>query len=107
MIYTGTPISTIFTFFFIGLIAGPLIAALVVTAVTEGWSGVVPLLRKFPIWRVGWGWWLAALLLMPAMALAAIYLNVLLGAPAPTAALFGTVGTLLTTFAIRLVHPFD
>jgi membrane protease YdiL (CAAX protease family) len=107
MIYNGTLVSTVITFGFIGLIAGPLLAALIVTAVTEGRTGVVALLRKFTIWRVGWGWWLAALLLMPAMALAALYLNTLFGAPAPTVAILGTWSSLLTTFAIRLVHPFD
>jgi membrane protease YdiL (CAAX protease family) len=110
MIYAG-PDATIFniaiTWAFIGLIAGPLLAAIIVTAVTDGSTGVFALLRKFTIWRAGWGWWLMALLLMPAMALAAIYLNTLFGAPAPTAAFFGTLGSLLTTFAIRLVHPFD
>ena len=77
MIYNGTLISTAITFVFIGMIAGPLLSALIVTAVTEGKAGVITLLRKFTICRVGWGWWLVALLLMPTMALAAIYLNTL------------------------------
>lgn len=89
------------------LSAGPLVSALIVSAVVGGKAAVVALLRKFTIWRVGWRWYMIALFLLPALALAAIYLNVLLGAPAPTAAAFGSWSGMLGAFALRLVFPWD
>ena len=89
------------------LSAAPLSAVLIVNAVLGGKASVSALLRKFTIWRVGWRWYMIALFLLPALALAAIYLNVLLGAPAPTVAAFGSWSALLGAFALRLVNPFD
>jgi membrane protease YdiL (CAAX protease family) len=65
------------------------------------------LLRSLTQWRVGLRWYLIALLLPSALSLFAIYLNVLLGAPAPTAAQFGSWSSLLFLFGLRLVNPFD
>lgn len=107
IIYTGTPLSTVFTLLFIAMVPGPLYAAIIVTAVTGGKAGVIALLRKFTIWRVGWRWWAVALLVGPAVGLTAAYLNVWFGAPNPTALLIsGWSGTLLL-FATRLVNPVD
>jgi uncharacterized protein len=106
-IYTGTPLTFILALPFFVMIAGPLLSAIIVTAIISGKAGVFALLRKFMIWRVGLGWYVVALLLMPAMALTAIYLNVLFGAPAPTAAFFGSWSSMLLIFAIRLVNPTD
>ena len=89
------------------LSAAPLSAALIVSAMIGGKAAVLALLRKLTVWRVGWRWYVVALLLQPALNLAAIYLNVLLGAPAPTIAAFGSGSALLGTFALRLVNPFD
>lgn len=89
------------------LSAGPLVSALIVSAVIGGKAAVLALLRKFTIWRVGRRWYAVALCLLPALALAAIYLNVLLGAPAPTVAAFGTWSGMLGAFALRLVFPWD
>jgi membrane protease YdiL (CAAX protease family) len=89
------------------LSAAPLSAVLIVNAVLGGKAAVSALLRKFTIWRVGWRWYMIALFLLPALALAAIYLNVLLGAPAPTVAAFGSWSALLGAFALRLVNPLD
>ena len=89
------------------LSVGPLVSAVIVSAVIGGKAGVSALLRKFTVWRVSWRWYAVALFLLPALALAAIYLNVLLGAPAPTAAAFGAWSGLLGAFAFRLVNPFD
>jgi len=85
----------------------PLSAVLIICAVIGGKAGVLTLLRKFAIWQVGWSWYVVALLLLPTLHLAAIYLNVLLGAPAPTIAAFGTWSGLLGTFALRLFNPLD
>ncbi len=65
---------------------GPLLAALIVAGLT---GGMRDLLSRCLRWRVGLQWYAAALLVGPAIGLAAVYLNVLLGAPAPTAALLG------------------
>lgn len=89
------------------LSAAPLSAVMIVSAMIGGKATVVALLRKFTIWRVGLRWYLLALFLQPALNLAAIYLNVLLGAPAPSAAAFGLWSALLGAFALRLVNPFD
>ena len=85
----------------------PLSAVLIVSALIGGKGAILVLLRKLTTWRVGWRWYLLALFLQPALNLAAIYLNVLLGAPAPTAAAFGTWSALLGAFALRLVNPLD
>jgi membrane protease YdiL (CAAX protease family) len=72
-----------------------------------GRVAVLTLLRKLTVWKVGWRWYVVAFLLQPALNLGAIYLNVLLGAPAPTVAAFGSWSALLGAFALRLVNPFD
>jgi len=89
------------------LSAGPLLSAIMVSAALGGKSEVLALLRKFVIWRVGWRWYVVALLLLPALHLVAIYLNVLLGAPAPGIAAFGSGSGMLGAFALRLVNPWD
>lgn len=106
-IYTGSTLSGILTLPFLVLSAGPLLSALFVTALTDGKSGVMALLRKFTIWHVGWRWWAVALLLTPAMFLVAIYLNIGLGAPNPTMALLTAAPSLLLAFALRLINPLD
>jgi hypothetical protein len=58
------------------LSTGPLVSALIVSALIGGKAGVLALLRKFTVWRVSWRWYLIALLLQPALNLGAIYLNV-------------------------------
>ena len=85
----------------------PLSAVLIVSAMIGGKAAIVALLRKLTAWRVGWHWYVVVFLLQPVLNLAAIYLNVLLGAPAPTAAAFGPWSALLGAFALRLVNPLD
>jgi len=55
---------------------GPTIAAVIVTAWMDGAGGVRQLLRKYVIWRVHPGWYLAAVLVpsIPAVAVTAIHL---------------------------------
>ena len=89
------------------MVASPLVAALIVSAVTGGRTAITDLLRAFLRWRVGWRWYAVALLLPPALAVLPAYLNMAWGAPAPSTALFGSVGSLLGVFAIRLVNPWD
>lgn len=52
---------------------GPMLAAIIVTALTEGRVGLQDLLARMARWRVGWRWWLLAIgspLLFYAVALA-------------------------------------
>jgi uncharacterized protein len=105
--YTGSTLSGLLVLPFLLISPGPLIGALVVTGITAGKVGVLTLLHKFTIWRVGWRWYAVALLLTPAMFLVAIYANVWLGAPNPTTALIAAAPGLLLAFAVRLVNPLD
>jgi membrane protease YdiL (CAAX protease family) len=89
------------------LVASPLMAALILTAVTGGRGAVTGLLRGFLRWRVGWRWYAVALTLPPALAIAPAYLNTLWGAPAPSTALLGATTATLVVLAVRLVNPWD
>jgi membrane protease YdiL (CAAX protease family) len=106
-IYAGTLLSGMLALPFLLLVPGPLYAALIVTAATEGKPGVAALLRKFTIWRVGWGWFAVALLLAPMICVVPAYLNMYFGAPDPTMALLAALPTMLMMFAIRLLNPLD
>ena len=106
-IYAGTVLSGALASLFLLMVPGPLYAALVVTALTQGKPGVVALLEKFTIWRVGWGWFAVALLMAPVICVTPAYLNVLFGAPNPTVALIASIPSMLMMFAIRLVNPLD
>lgn len=106
-IYVGTLLSGALALPFLLMVPGPLYAAVIVTAIIAGKPGVIALLRKFTIWRAGWGWFAFALLMAPAICVAPAYLNMAFGAPNPTAALIASVPTMLTMFAIRLVNPLD
>jgi membrane protease YdiL (CAAX protease family) len=57
----------------------PTAAAIIMTRILEGKSGVKKLLAKFLVWRVGVRWWLAAFLLAPVATLAAIGIYLLQG----------------------------
>jgi membrane protease YdiL (CAAX protease family) len=106
-IYAGTLLSGAFALPFLLMVPGPLYAALIVTAITGGKPGVVALLKKFTIWRVGWGWIAVALLTAPVIGVTPAYLNMVFGGPNPTAALIASAPTILMMFAIRLVNPLD
>ncbi len=55
---------------------GPVLSGFVMSAATEGRAGVVDLLRRMVLWRVGVGWYLFAILGIPAvMVLATIVLR--------------------------------
>lgn len=54
---------------------GFVVAAVLMTALTLGKPGVVALLKRFLIWRVGWNWYLVALLLYPAILFSAVLCN--------------------------------
>jgi hypothetical protein len=64
----------------------PLIAAIIVASITQGRAGLLDLLRRCLRWRVGLRWYAAALLVPVAIGLSVMGLNIMLGAPLPTAA---------------------
>ena len=60
----------------------PAVAAIVVTALTEGKPGVKTLLQRLKLWRVGLRWYVVALGLPVLLSAAVVALSILLGAPA-------------------------
>lgn len=54
---------------------GFIFASLLMTWLTQGKYEAAKLLKRFLIWRVGWKWFLAALLLEPLCIVAGVYLN--------------------------------
>jgi membrane protease YdiL (CAAX protease family) len=69
----------------LGLLSGwgPGLAAVIVTGLTLGRAGVRSLLRRYLIWRVGFGWYLLALFGTAGFILGGIGLSVVLGGAAP------------------------
>lgn len=51
------------------------VASVIMTGLTLGKDGVIALLKRFLIWRVGWKWYLAPFLLAPALIVGGVYLN--------------------------------
>ena len=47
------------------IFTGPFLAAFIMTGVTEGRAGIGRLLRRFVLWRVGLGWYLFVLIVIP------------------------------------------
>jgi membrane protease YdiL (CAAX protease family) len=79
---------------------GALLAALIVASLT---GGMRDLLSRCLRWRVRLKWYAAALLVPAAIGLATVYLNVLLGAPAPSAAQLGPWYGLFLMFPLALI----
>lgn len=82
---------------------GPLLAALIVASITYGSDGRKDILMRCLRWRVGLKWYAAALFVPAAIALAAVSLNVLLGATKPTAAQLGPWYSLFLLFPIAMI----
>jgi uncharacterized protein len=61
---------------------GIVLATLLMTGLTLGKVGLISLLKRYLLWRVGWRWYLAAFLLLPSLIIGGVYLNaVLTGVP--------------------------
>jgi membrane protease YdiL (CAAX protease family) len=54
---------------------GFILVSVFMTWATLGRDALVAFLKRFLIWRVGWKWWIAALLLLPALRFAALLLT--------------------------------
>ncbi len=82
---------------------GPLLAAVIVASVTRGMDGLKDLLNRCLRWRVKLKWYLAALLVPVAIALAAASLNILFGAPPSRGAQLGPWYSFFILFPMALV----
>lgn len=89
------------------LVPGPLFAALIVIPITRGRAGLRDLASRMIRWRVRWHWYVVAVGLPLAVLLAAVALNVALGAGSPSLAGVGSLSALLAVYAVRLVNPLD
>jgi membrane protease YdiL (CAAX protease family) len=87
------------------LACGPFLAAIIVAALVDGRPGVKALLLRLVQWRVGLVWYLVALLLPITVNLAAVGLNIFLGAPTPSVAQLGGWFNLITMLAVFMVMP--
>ena len=81
---------------------GPLLAALLVLTLTEGWAGVRGFLGRIVQWRVGLRWYVLVLGLPLLLNALAVGLNLLLGAR-PTPERMPPLADLLPTFLIVLL----
>jgi membrane protease YdiL (CAAX protease family) len=59
------------------------VASLIMTGLTLGKEGVITLLKRYLHWRVGWKWYLAALLLEPLLIVLGVYGNALVTGVVP------------------------
>lgn len=82
---------------------GPLLAALIVASIACGGDGRKDILRRCLRWHIGLKWYAVALFLPIAIALTAVSLNVLLGAPMPTAAQLGPWYSLFLLFPVAMI----
>ena len=87
--------------------AGPLLAAIIVIPITQGWAALRDLGSRMIRWRVGWIWYVVAIGLPLTVLLVAVALNVALGAGAPSLAQISPLSSLITVFALRLINPLD
>jgi membrane protease YdiL (CAAX protease family) len=86
---------------------GPLFAALTVLAVVQGRSGLAQLGRRMLRWRVGVRWYVLAIALPLGATLAAIGLNLALGAPVSALDDLDPWYLLIGLFFLRLINPLD
>ena len=84
--------------------SGPLLAALIVIPITQGWAGLRELGSRIIRWRVRWYWYVVALGIPLAVAVAAVALSVALGASWSVAKL-PALSALVMVFAMRLLDP--
>lgn len=86
--------------------AAPLVAALIVIPITQGWAGLRELGSRMIRWRVRWYWYAVAIGLPLAVHLVTVGLNVVAGAGLPSLAV-SSLTTFLMVFAVRLINPLD
>src|SRR5215211_3799200 len=79
--------------------SGPLLAALIVIPITQGWAGLRELGSRIIRWRVGWIWYAVAIGLPLGILLVTVGLNVAAGAGVPSLT-FTSLSTFLMVFAV-------
>src|SRR5215208_3663122 len=82
---------------------GSILAALIVASLTAGRNGLKDLVSRCLRWHVGLKWYAAALFVPVVIGLATVSLNVLFGAPMPTAAQLGPWYSLFLMFPVAIV----
>ncbi len=82
---------------------GPMVTALIVTALVGGKDGLKALLRRQVQWRVSIGWYAVAIGLPIALELVTVALNVAMGAHAPTWDVMRSWPTILGMTALYMV----
>jgi hypothetical protein len=89
------------------MLPGPLLAALIVIPLTQGWAGLRELGSRMIRWRVGWRWYAVALGIPLAAAAVAVALIVAMGAPVPSLATVPPLTSIIMVFALRLINPLE
>src|SRR5215210_6287871 len=84
---------------------GPLVAAVIILAITEGRMGLRDLGSRMIRWHVGWIWYALAIGLPLTVHLLTVGLNVALGAGAPSLAQFSPLSGIILVFVVRLIDP--
>jgi uncharacterized protein len=85
----------------------PAIAAILVSAALAGRAGVLELMRRFLIWRVGIQWYLIGVFLMAVVILGGIGLHMIFGGDPPLIPVAGApAGEIALTFLIFVVLGF-
>ena len=98
--WSGMPFGSFYAF-------SPLVSAIIVVTIAEGWRGLAQLGRRLIRWRVNWIWYAAAIILPLLVHALAIGLNMAAGAPAPSFAQFVPWYTVLLLFGLRMVNFTD
>jgi uncharacterized protein len=89
------------------LALSPLLSAIIVVSIAEGWRGLAQVGRRLIRWRVNWIWYAAAIILPLLTHAVAIGLNVAAGAPAPSMAQFHPWYAVLMVFGLSMVNPVE
>jgi membrane protease YdiL (CAAX protease family) len=87
--------------------AGPLLAAIIVTGLTDGRSALRALARGILRWRTRGRWYAIAISLPRAAVIVSVALNIALGAPSSALSNLDPWYLLLLVFATRLLNPLD
>lgn len=88
---------------FVASAFGPGLAALVVTFVFEGRTGVLTWGNRCLRWRIGWWWYALAFAAPPVLMLSALVIHAALGADIPPSAIAGHIPMAIAQFALVAV----
>jgi membrane protease YdiL (CAAX protease family) len=83
----------------------PLIAAIIVIAVSDPRNGFRDLVSRMLRWRVSWQWYLAAVAFPVGIFVVSIIVNRGMGAPSPSLSQFSPWYAVLMVFATNMVNP--